>query len=108
MLAHNVYINENGAPTPRRIDLKPGELVSFRVGGAPILLCLYPEVFGADRVEIPANGGVVLGVQLNAPEMPEFDYWSCKLDDETRVMSCKDIRKKRRGDSGAGSVGGGD
>ncbi len=106
--AHMISIAENGAPTPRHIDLNPGELVSFQVGSEPILLCPYPaSVFGADRIEIPANGGVTLGVRLDAPTMSEFTYWSCRLDDETRVMSTEKVITEGRGDSGSGSVGGG-
>ena len=106
MATHNITLNEQGAPTPKKIMelIEPGDTLNFSVGSEPIILCM-PNIFETERIEIDAGASIAVRVNPYASH-GDFVYWSCPAADASG-LTCSEIADKGKGDTGGGSVGGG-
>ncbi|MCH7754717.1 hypothetical protein IH970_06295 [candidate division KSB1 bacterium] len=107
MATHNITINEQGTPTPKKImdRIEPEDTLDFSAGNESIILCLPVTVFEKERIEIAAGDSISVRVKPYAPH-GDFEYWSCNAADASG-LTCSEITKQRKGDTGSGSVGGG-
>ena len=68
-----VTIDRDGTPTPGKIQVQPGDTVSFRSEEVDAVLCIAPaQFFGDERYEIPGGKMVALTVQPGASGSFEF------------------------------------
>ena len=102
MATHNITINEQGTPTPKKImnRIEPEDYLDFSAGNEPIILCLPVTVFEKERIEIAAGDTAAVRVKANAPHR-SFEYWSCNAA-KASGLNCSDIRTKKVGDTGGG------
>ena len=106
MATHNITINEQGTPTPKHMGrIEREDKVTFSAGTQSIILCVPNTVFEKERIEIAAGDTAAVRVKPYAPH-GDFEYWSCNAADASG-LTCSEITKQRKGDTGSGSVGGG-
>ena len=94
-----ITIASDGTPSPERVQVGPGDTVTFRADGADVVLCVLPETFfGEGRYAIPDGESTSLTVQPGN-ESGTFDFMT-QVGDLT--ADCKGRRDKRMGGLGGG------